>query len=128
MFHLNSKSDKRYNRQGNTILLPKGEQAPYRHTVHQQSSEPLPHSFFATPAVIHMSLGAMNIPSPASHLFPEISSILLFQTCNLLPSHLSSKPSIVHSSCSGLVLVKKLKPLECFCFSGGLAGLGNPCW
>lgn len=78
MFHLNSKSNKRCNRQGSTISFPKVSRplmgTLFTSRVGSLCLTPL----FAPPSVIHMSLGAINITSPASHLFPEASFILLF--------------------------------------------------
>lgn len=113
MFHVNSKSDKKCNRQGSTISFPKIIRPPMGTLLIMWMVSP-----YLTPPLLRLLL-------PTCPLGPWICPALLplsFQT--FLPSWSSKQASssfpydhshfIAHPSCSGLALVKKLNPLECF--------------
>lgn len=122
MFLTNPKSDKRCNRQGSTTSFHKDNQAPDGHSIL--------HSEWAFASLLLCSSSCYSCP-----LGPWICPALLplsFQT--FLPPWSSKQasssfpsdptPFIAHPSCSGLALVKKLKPLECFCCYTELSGQG----
>lgn len=119
MLLVNSKSDKRCNRQGSTISFPKITRRLMGTLLFTGNGEPLPHSSFVRPPVT-MSLGATNMPSPAFQRF--LTSWPSKQASSSFPS--DPTPFIAHPSCSGLALVKKQNPLECFCSYTELSGQG----